>query len=171
MLGVRISQRRIRPLSIPRATKEESAVTESESNRQRKLSVFLRVYGVLTIIIFGSLLLGFAVKTPLLSEDHGALNWVIWDDVSGHVGPMLFVIYLTWAIFFFLAARDPKSYLSFLNFTMWANLAHGVLMAIQILPMLNHMWTKWLTDIPFVLVLSLGIFLWRPRLDAGEKAF
>jgi hypothetical protein len=147
---------------------EDFTVIESEQKRRAKLRVFLRVYGVSTIIIFGSLSLGFIVQTPLLSENHGALHWTIWDDVTGHVGPMLFVIYLTWAVFFFLAARHPESYLSFLDFTMWANLAHGALMAIQTLPMMGRMWTKWITDIPFVLLLSLGIFLWRPRLNRSE---
>jgi hypothetical protein len=46
---------------------------------------------------------------------------------------MLFVIYLTWAVFFFIAARKPQAYVSFLNFTMWANLVHGLLMVIQAL--------------------------------------
>ncbi|MFL6087713.1 MAG: hypothetical protein ACJ74F_31885, partial [Mycobacterium sp.] len=51
----------------------------------RKLSVFLRVYGVLTLIIFGLLLVGFISQTPLLAEHGGALNWTIWNDVRfGH---------------------------------------------------------------------------------------
>src|SRR3712207_8064893 len=48
----------------------------------RSLSVFLRIYGVLTLIIFGLLFVGFIVKTPLLSEYGGVLNWTIWNDVQ-----------------------------------------------------------------------------------------
>jgi hypothetical protein len=139
-----------------------------ETKRMRRLTIFLRVYGVLSFIIFGFLSLGFALQTPLLSEPHGALQWTIWDDVKGHVGPMLFVIYLTWAVFFFLAARKPAAYASFLSFTMWANLCHGLLMAAQSFEMMGHYWSKWLTDIPFVLILSLGIYIWRPKSIADE---
>jgi hypothetical protein len=139
-----------------------------EEKRMRRLSTFLRIYGILSFIIFGSLSLGFALQTSLLSEPHGALQWTIWDDVKGHVGPMLFVIYLTWAVFFFLAARRPAAFASFLSFTMWANLFHGLLMAGQSLTMMHHYWSKWLTDIPYVLILSLGIYVWRPKSIADE---
>jgi uncharacterized protein DUF6632 len=45
--------------------------------------------------------------------------------------PMLFIIYIVWGVFFFLAARKPLAYVSFLSFTMWANLFHGLLMGVQ----------------------------------------
>lgn len=78
-------------------------------------TVFLRVYGVLTLLIFGLLFVGFMVQTPLLAEHGGALNRTIWNDVQfgndhAHVPPML------------------------------------------------------------LLILALGIFLWRPRITADEPA-
>jgi hypothetical protein len=76
---------------------------------------------------------------------------------------MLFLIYFVWGVFLLLAARNPLSYLSFLNFTMWANLCHGLLMGMQALTMMDRYWSKWFTDIPFVLILALGIYLWQPR--------
>jgi len=33
-----------------------------------------------------------------------------------------------------------------------------------------HYWSKYLTDIPFVLILALGIFLWRHANGAGERS-
>ena len=124
-----------------------------ETKKLAALAIFLRVYGVLSLIIFGSLFVGFAVQTPLLAEG-GALNWLIWNgircgDQPCHVPPMLFTIYLVWGGFFFLAARKPLAYVSFLNFTMWANLFHGLLMAVQAAMHMGHYWSKWLTDIPF----------------------
>jgi hypothetical protein len=74
---------------------------------------------------------------------------------------MLMVIYIVWGIFLLLAARDPQRYASFLSFTMWANLAHGLLMAVQAATEIQHYWSKFLTDIPFVLILAVGIYLWR----------
>jgi hypothetical protein len=75
---------------------------------------------------------------------------------------MLFIVYLVWGVFLLLAARKPLEYKSFLAFTMWANLLHGLLMAAQAGMMMDRYWSKWFTDIPFVLLLALGIYRWRP---------
>jgi hypothetical protein len=92
-----------------------------ETKKLVRLAVFLRVYGFLCVIIFGLLIIGFLVKTPLL-EEGGPLNWLIWNGIRCggepcHVPPMLFTIYLVWGVFCFLAARRPLAYVSFLNFT------------------------------------------------------
>ena len=107
-------------------------------SRRRKtascLSTLLRFYGVPTLIIFGALLAGFASQTPLLSDDpKGALNWVIWNGIRCgkepcYVPPMLFIIHIVWGVFSFLAARRPLAHVSFLTFTGWAYLAHGLIM-------------------------------------------
>jgi hypothetical protein len=151
-----------------------------DSSRGRSgFQVFLRVYGVLTLIIFTSLFVGFLAQSPLLAENGGALNWTIWNDVRCgsehlHVPPMLLVIYIVWGIFLLLAARDPHGYDSFLSFTLWANLAHGLLMAVQASTEFHHYWSKFLTDIPFVWILALGIFLGRrsakPQLDPASAS-
>ena len=146
----------------------------SDSPRKaRYLSVFLRVYGVLTLMIFGLLFVGFLVQTPLLAEHGGVLNWTIWNDVHAggdhaHVPPMLFLIYLVWGVFLLRAAGDPPAYSSFLEFTMWANLAHGLLMVVQVFTDLDRYWSKFLTDIPFILSVAVAIYLWRPR--TAERA-
>ena len=36
-----------------------------------------------------------------------------------YIPPILFIIHIVWGVFFFLAARNPLGYVSFLNFTMW----------------------------------------------------
>ena len=69
-----------------------------ESKKLAALAILLRVYGVLTLVIFGSLLVGFAIQTPLLAgEPKGALNWVIWNGIRCgsepcYVPPMLVYI-------------------------------------------------------------------------------
>lgn len=149
---------------------------EGGSSREPKVfRVFLRVYGVLTLAIFVLLLVGFIAKSPLLAEHGGPLNWTIWNDVrcgmeTMHVPPMLMVIYIVWGVFLLRAAGDPHGYASFLNFTMWANFAHGVLMAAQAGTDFEQYWSKFLTDIPFVLILALGISLWRRTDRSGQSS-
>ena len=141
-----------------------------ETRKMGMLSKFLRVYGMFSIVLFSTLLLGFIVETPLLKQGSGALHWTIWDDVTGHVAPMLFGIYIVWSIFLIRAARNPAEHRSFLDFTMWANLAHVATM----IPMAiesPHDHGKFFTDIPFLLLLSGMIFFLRPRAaHRGEPA-
>jgi hypothetical protein len=142
---------------------------------RRAFRAFLRVYGVATLAIFVLLLVGFLAQSPLLAEHGGALNWTIWNDVRCgsehmHVPPMLMVIYIVWGIFLLRAARNPQGYRSFLNFTMWANFAHGALMAAQAGSELDRYWSKFFTDIPFVVILSLGIYLWQRSDPSGRRS-
>jgi hypothetical protein len=143
-------------------------MTINETRNLTRLKILLRVYGFLTLIIFGSLLVGFAIQTPLLADEpRGALNWTIWNGIrcGGEpcfVPPMLFVIHLVWSVFFFVAARKPLSYVSFLSFTMWAYLAHGLLMTGQALTHMSTQWHRFFMDIPYELILALGIYLLRP---------
>jgi hypothetical protein len=142
----------------------------SEDAKSRHLKVFLRMYGIVSLILFSILLFNFVIKNPAL-DTGGSLHWLIWDGVDGHVGPMLFVIYLVWAIFFILAANEPARYAGFLDFTMWANLAHGALM----IPMAfdsSHLYhSKFLTDIPFILILAAGIYLLRPSRERSAVGY
>lgn len=144
-------------------------ITTESAGKLAALKIFLRVYGVLTLTIMTLLFVGFMVQAPLLAEHGGALNWTIWNDVRfghehAHVPPMLFIVYIVWGVFMLRAARNPQDYTSFLDFTMWANLAHGVLMAAQAVTDIDRYWSKFLTDIPFMLVLALGIYLLRPAM-------
>ena len=80
-----------------------------EIRKLTRLSTFLRAYGVVSLILFPTLLTGFVLQTPLLADPTpgaaaGRLNWVIWNGVvcggeTCHVPPMLFTIYLSGAYF------------------------------------------------------------------------
>jgi hypothetical protein len=136
-------------------------------NDTRALTIFLRIYGTVVLALFTMLFVGFVIQAPLLAENGGQLNWLIWNDVRfgndhAHVALMLLLIYMVWGVFLLRAARDPRAHRSFLDFTMWANVAHGLLMIVQAAMDLDRYWSKFFTDIPFVLILAAGIYLWRP---------
>lgn len=143
-----------------------------EEAKLRVLKISLRVWAIVSLFIFVPLLLGFIVQAPLLAENGGTLNWAIWNDVTSsnhlgsshaaHVPPMLFTIYIIWAIYLLLAASKPQQYSSFLDFTMWANVGHGLLMAVQALTDLGRYWSKFLTDVPWILGIAFIIFFFRP---------
>jgi hypothetical protein len=131
-----------------------------EDKKLTVLKVFLRVYGVLSLILFGGLSLGLFFHAPILDKG-GALNWAVWDDMSDHAPLMITVIYFVWSVFLIRSAKDPLAYASFLDFTMWANLAHGLTMIPQASGM-HEYHSKFMTDIPWVLILAGAIALFRP---------
>ena len=141
------------------------AISTDETRQTEWFGRFLRGYGVASLVIFGSLWVGFAVHAHVLAAG-GALNWAIWDDsVTGHVAPMLFAVYLVSGLFCLRAAERPTDYASFLRFMMWANLLHGGLMAVQTATMMDRYWSKWFTDIPFIWALTVAVWLWGRNLE------
>jgi hypothetical protein len=139
-------------------------------DKTRVLSWFLLVYGVLSVLLFGGLSLGLFMHAPILDKG-GVLNWTVWDDMSDHVPLMITVIYFVWSVFLIRASRNPSAYASFLDFTMWANLAHGLIMVPQAFG--EHVYhSKFMTDIPWVLILAAAIALlrtWRGGQDAASS--
>ena len=129
-------------------------------HKLRLLKIFLRVYAVLSIILFSGLMIGFVAKAPILNPG-GAWHVLIWDRVTDPVPPMLFAVYIVWSIFIFRAARDPLAHTMFLDFTAWANVAHGVSMVPHAL-MSPEYHIKFLTDIPWVLLPAIAIAFLRP---------
>jgi hypothetical protein len=133
----------------------------NQAAKLKVLRVFLTVYGILSIVLFGGLFLLTATDASVL-QDGGALRFMRWDVLSKHVELMIEAIYFVWGVFLLLAARRPLSHLSFLDFTAWANLAHGLVMVPQAL-MLKGFEFKLATDVAYCLVLALGLWLLRPR--------
>jgi hypothetical protein len=139
-------------------------VQDSKSN---KLKLFLRIFGAATIAVMSINLSAFIFQIDAFRPGN-SMHWLLWDDITGHVGPMIFIIYIVWGIYFFKAAKDPDRYQSFLDFTMWANLAHGLIMVpMAIQNPTYHL--RFLTDIPFILLIAIGIYLWRPLPDLHKS--
>ncbi len=136
------------------------------ANKNSALKMFLLVYGSLSLVLFGGLSIGLFFHMPIFDKG-GALNWTVWDDMSDHVPLMIVVIYFVWSIFIIRSSRNPQEYSSFLDFTMWANLAHGLIMIPQALSM-NMYHSKFMTDIPWVLILSGGIAFLRTWRGASD---
>jgi hypothetical protein len=124
-----------------------------QTSKLKNLKIFLMFYGIVTVMLFGTLFLLTSIDAPVMQEG-GALRFMRWDILSKHVELMIEMVYLVWGIFMLLAARKPLSYLSFLNFTLWANLAHGLLMVPQ--AMMVGMMFKMFTDVAYCLVLAIG---------------
>jgi len=100
------------------------------TSKLKSLKIFLTIYGIISIMLFGTLFLLTSIDAPIIQKG-GILRFLRWDILSKHVELMIEIVYLVWGIFMLIAASNPLSNLSFLKFTLWANLAHGILMIPQ----------------------------------------
>lgn len=132
-----------------------------EASKIARLKVFLNLYGVVSIILFGGLFSLTLIDAPIM-QDGGALRFMRWEPLAKHIELMLEGVYLVWGVFFFLAATKPLNYLSFIDFTIWANIVHGSIMVVQSLAIPGFHY-KLLTDVAYCFVLSGGLLVLRPR--------
>jgi len=135
-----------------------------KDSKLKMLKIFLNIFGVISILLFGSLFVLTSFDAPVM-QNGGALRFLRWDILSKHVELMIEIVYLVWGIFMLLAARNPSRYLSFLHFTLWANLAHGLLMIPQ--AFMTGMLYKMVTDVAYCLVLAVGLWVLLP---GGEES-
>ena len=138
------------------------------NTRIRYLALVLRVCGVILLGLFATLFILTTVVSPLMQKG-GALPWLRWMPFSDskQVELMLEIVYLVCAVFMIRASANPMKYLSFIDFTAWANAAHGILMVVQTFVLANQ-WHKLYTDDLLTLILAGLLFWLRPRgLDEG----
>jgi hypothetical protein len=133
----------------------------NEETKLKGVKIFLNLYGIISIILFGGLFIFTAIDAPFM-QDGGALRFMRWTPLAKHIELMLEIVYFVWGVFFFLAARKPLRYLSFINFTIWANAAHGLLMVVQCFIMRGFLY-KMFTDNAYCLILAIGLFILRPK--------
>ena len=134
-----------------------------------RLKVFLNVYGVVSVILFGGLFSLTLIDASIM-QDGGALRFMRWEPLAKHIELMLEGVYFVWGVFFFRAARHPERYLSFIDFTIWANIVHGLIMVPQshVIPGFHY---KLVTDVAYCLILSGGLLVLRPRGPERGEAY
>lgn len=128
----------------------------------KKLSLFLNVFGIISTILFVGLFVGTLFDAPVLQEG-GALRFMRWEPLAKHIELMLEIVYIVMAVFLFLAAKKPEAYISFINFVIWSNLAHGLLMVFQSFAM-PHFHYKMFTDVAYCLALAIGLMILKPKM-------
>jgi hypothetical protein len=74
----------------------------------KNLRVFLNVYGVFSLLLFGGLFSLTSFDAPIM-QDGGALRFMRWDVLSKHVELMLEAVYLVWGVFMLMAAPQTVS--------------------------------------------------------------
>jgi hypothetical protein len=140
----------------------------STVQRERALKVGLRIWGAGSLVVFGTIFVGHVVRWSA-GANNETPQWLVWGGLPGQGTLLLSGVYLVWAGYVLIASRRPDAYASFLDFTMWANMVHGLIMVPAALEMILH--GKFAIDIPWVWALSAVVLLLRPveTVNSGQR--
>lgn len=139
--------------------------------RLRRLQTTLRISAVLVGIFFTIALVSVAADADITRESGGLLGKLAsWSEDDGQeYVVMIAVIYLTWAAFMWIAARDPLHNRAMVEFTIVGNFVHLGAMAIMALADADHR-AHLLGDVPLGLALPIVLtVLWLPVRSAAAK--
>jgi hypothetical protein len=133
----------------------------NETVRTAWLSIFLRVLSVGFLAAFIPWMTLILLNAPILAPGGALAPWLRFQPYNPHYESMLTVIHLTWAVMLWRASGNPAKHPLFIDFTMWANGAHGVLMLI-VTPMQKGLVMTVIEGLP---LLGIAAVLWwlRPR--------
>lgn len=136
----------------------------NEPARMAWLSIFLRVLSVGFLAAFIPWITLILLNAPILSAGGVFAPWLRFQPYNPHYESMLTVIHLTWAVMLWRASDAPAKHALFIDFTMWANGAHGVLMVIAT-PMQKGVVMTFIEGVP-LLVIAAVLWWLRPRRSA-----
>ena len=133
----------------------------NETARMAWLSIFLRILSVGFLAAFIPWITLILLNAPILAPGGVLAPWLRFQPYNAHYESMLTVIHLTWAVMLWRASGAPERHVLFIDFTMWANGAHGVLMLIAT-PMQKGAVMTFVEGVPLVVIAAVLWWL-RPR--------
>ena len=102
----------------------------NEAVRIVRLRVFLRVLSVGYLVAFIPWITLILLHAPILAPGSGLAPLLRFQPYNAYYESMMAAIHLVWAVMLWRASDNPAKHGLFIDFTMWANAAHGLVMLI-----------------------------------------
>lgn len=102
----------------------------SEATRASWLRSFLRVLSAGFLAAFIPWMTLILVGAPVLAPGGSLAPLLRFQPYNVHYEAMMTAVYVVWAVMLWRASYDPPRHRLFLDFTLWANAAHGLVMLI-----------------------------------------
>lgn len=136
----------------------------SETLRMTWLRIFLKVLSVGFLAAFIPWITLILVNAPILAPGSRLAPLLRFQPYNPHYESMMAAIHIVWAVMLWRAAGNPAKHSLFIDFTIWANAAHGLVMLIAT-PMQKG---ALMTAIEALPLLGIALLLWwlRPRQGA-----
>lgn len=133
----------------------------NESVRMTWLRLFLRVLCVGYFVGFIPWITLILLKAPVVAPGGSLAPLLRFQPYNVSYESMLTAIHLVWAVMLWRASAKPQEHLLFIDFTIWANVAHGLVMLIAT-PVQKGLVMMPIEGLPLFVI--AGVLWWlRPR--------
>lgn len=139
----------------------------SPATRTTWLRLFLRVLAVGWVVAFVPWITLILLNAPILAPGSTLAPMLRFQPYNVYYESMLTAIHLAWAAMLWRASADPDRHPLFIDFTIWANVAHGVVMLIAT-PRAKGVVMTFIEGVPLFVIAAVLWWL-RPRESSVER--
>lgn len=102
----------------------------NETVRMSRLRLLLRLLSVGVLAAFVPWITLILLSAPALAPGGDLAPLLRFQPYNVHYESMMAAIYIVWAVMLWRASEDPAKHPLFIDFTIWASTAHGLVMLI-----------------------------------------
>jgi hypothetical protein len=143
----------------------EGVFAMNERVKMTWLRIFLRVLSVGLLAAFIPWITLILLNSPSLAPGGTFAPMLRFQPYNASYESMMAAIHLVWAVMLWRASYEPAKHALFIDFTLWANAAHGVVMLIAT-PMQKGLVMTVIEGLPLLVIAAV---LWSLRPRQGER--
>ena len=102
----------------------------NEAAKMTWLSIFLRLLSLGFLAAFIPWITLILLKAPILAPGGALAPLLRFQPYNAHYESMMAAIHIVWALMLWRASNEPARHPLFIDFTLWANFAHGLVMLV-----------------------------------------
>jgi hypothetical protein len=134
----------------------------NEETRLRRLTTAMRVIAIVFFLGFSVFLILVVFGSAIIAQGTFLAVLLRWKPYNVAYEGMIAAIYVVWGIFLWRASENPQKNGLFIDFTIWANLAHALEMLVAATLMKGELMHV-VGDVLFLAIIA-AVLLWlRPR--------
>lgn len=137
-------------------------------NRLRWLRTFLKILAVAYLTAFTPWIALILLDAPSLSPGGSLAPLLRFQPYNPSYESMMAAIHIVWGVMLWRASGDPRRHLLFIDFTIWANFAHGAVMLVAT-PLQKDLLMTLVEGVPIFVVVGVLLAL-RPGRSEVEPA-
>lgn len=138
----------------------------NELRRMRWLRSYLKLLAIGFLAAFVPWITLILVKSPILAPGSQLAPLFRFQPYNVPYEAMMAAIHIVWAAMLWRAASNPAQHMLFIDFTIWANAAHAVVMLI-VTPLQKGLGMTFVESVPQLGI--AGILWWlRPRAEPSS---
>ena len=146
----------------------DTQIKMTETVRMVWLRIFLKVLSIGFLTAFIPWITLILLNAPILAPGGSLAPLLRFQPYNAPYESMMAAIHIVWAVMLWRASDDPAQHSLFIDFTLWANAAHGLVMLIAT-PMQKGLVMTVMEGLPLFVIAAVLAWL-RPTRSAVRPA-